>query len=277
MQVRRTGIAEGSTMELVIPSSLAQETLYYVTGWGRFLCTGDYRVERCISKINRLILIVSGRLKVNAYGGNRFAGPGQIVLIGKGETYSCLCRENCEMIWIGCGGKTMASYLEFLLNRNAGPVFTPVDTERIRSLFDTITESVSSERNEQHAVSVHLEEIFAELARCSSKETHMINSGMLMRFMREHYSEQLMLSDLTGYSGMSQSYLIRSFRKDTGSTPHEYLLRYRLQRAMERLLQTDDSIEEISEACGFNSTSHFARAFKKMLNMTPSDFRKLQL
>ena len=75
---------------------------------------------------------------------------------------------------------------------------------------------------------------------------------------------------------MSASHLIRCFKKHLSCTPHEYLLQYRLRQSKRLLQATEDSIEEIADACGFNSASHFARAFKAVNGMTPTAFRALE-
>ena len=72
------------------------------------------------------------------------------------------------------------------------------------------------------------------------------------------------------------SHFIRGFKLYTGYTPHEYLLSYRLRQAKQLLSTSSLTIEEIAERCGFNSASHFARAFRSAENTSPTKFRKLE-
>lgn len=277
MKIKQRGVSENSTMGMSLPSSLVRETLYYVIGWGRFFCTPDYAVERSRMTSNLLVYVVSGRIKLRAYGANRFAGAGQIIMIGADAPHAVWCREDAELLWLRCGGVTMDPYMDFLLNRTASPVFSPADPEKMHTLFRQVIECAEDKKGREYEVSQYLTEIFMQLATRGDSTDADMNSTVLMRYMREHYSEPLMLSDLTKFSGLSQSYLIRAFRKDTGSTPHEYLLNYRLEKAMEMLRETAEPIETISDRCGFNSTSHFARAFKKTTDLTPSEFRKMKM
>ncbi|WP_363673418.1 AraC family transcriptional regulator [uncultured Mitsuokella sp.] len=64
-------------------------------------------------------------------------------------------------------------------------------------------------------------------------------------------------------------------QKTSRLPPHEYVLLYRLRQSKHLLQTTADSIETIAEKCGFNSASHFARAFKHVNHMIPTDFRHL--
>jgi AraC family transcriptional regulator len=277
MYVNEYGLKEESAMEIIVPSSFAEETMCYVNGIGRFYCRKFHRAENQPSWTVLLGFLVSGRVKVDVYGARRFVNPGQVVLIEKDQVFSYECREESELIWVRCGGRTLDPYVRFLLNRNAGPVFTMPDPEMVHKIFLELLDTVSTEKNEEHKTSLRLVQIFTALADCSVHDEKDLNSRVLKKYMREHYSEPLSLAALTELTGLSQSYLIRSFRRETGTTPHEYLLNYRLQKSMEKLRMTDDSIEEISKQCGFNSTSHYARTFRKELKMTPSDFRKLKL
>ena len=131
MKVKQKGLSENSTMEMLLPSSLARETLYYVIGWGRFFCSTEYFVERSRMTSNILVFVVSGRIKLRAYGANRFAGAGQVIMIGADAPHTVWCREDAELLWIRCKGVTMDSYMRFLLNRSASPVFDTEDPEKI--------------------------------------------------------------------------------------------------------------------------------------------------
>jgi hypothetical protein len=68
----------------------------------------------------------------------------------------------------------------------------------------------------------------------------------------------------------------RCFKKETGFTFQEYLVRLRIKEALRLLDNPNASITDISFTVGFNDTSYFSRTFKKYLNHSPSEFRSLQ-
>ena len=94
-------------------------------------------------------------------------------------------------------------------------------------------------------------------------------------YISRHFAEEIDLDRLSELCMISKPHLIRCFRRELSCTPHEYLLDHRLREAKQRLTGSAFSVEEVAEQCGFNSVSHFSRAFRKRIGMTPSEFRKI--
>ena len=86
--------------------------------------------------------------------------------------------------------------------------------------------------------------------------------------------EDLGLDALAAEAGMSPFYFARSFRQHFGEAPHQYLLRRRIERGKTLLRQTDTSLVEIALATGFSSQSHFTTTFKRLVGVTPGEFRR---
>jgi transcriptional regulator GlxA family with amidase domain len=88
------------------------------------------------------------------------------------------------------------------------------------------------------------------------------------------FSERISVSDLARIANLSVDYFACSFRKATGSTPHQYLLRVRLGRAREMMTQDTQrmSMAEIALTCGFADQTHFCRHFRRFFGMTLSAF-----
>lgn len=88
------------------------------------------------------------------------------------------------------------------------------------------------------------------------------------------YAENLTLDDLAQAAAVSSSYLLKLFRKNLGTTPYEYLLRYRITRAKELLAETDQRVGRIAAAVGFNSESNFSYRFSRMVGQSPRAYRE---
>lgn len=92
-------------------------------------------------------------------------------------------------------------------------------------------------------------------------------------FIHANLAERVTLEELARVAGVSPSHFTRAFRASTGQSPHQYVLRQRLERARKALVTTDTGIAEIADTCGFADQSHLTRTMRRQLGVTPSALR----
>jgi len=92
-------------------------------------------------------------------------------------------------------------------------------------------------------------------------------------YIRSNLGTDLCLSELAENVGMSQWHFCRSFKQSTGMSPHQYVLRQRIEEAKRRLARRDADLSEIATELGFNNHSHFTNRFKRIVGCTPKQFR----
>lgn len=92
--------------------------------------------------------------------------------------------------------------------------------------------------------------------------------------MDRSYAEPLDVPALARIAHVSEAHFIRTFRATFGETPHRYLQRRRVERAMYLLVQTDQPVTEVCYAVGFGSLGTFSRTFRDIVGESPSDYRK---
>ena len=95
----------------------------------------------------------------------------------------------------------------------------------------------------------------------------------IVELMEANIEEPIELDDLASFVGVSRRQLERLFHKYLSCTPSRYYLKLRLDRARQLLKQTTMSIIEISAACGFVSTPHFSRCYRKHIGLSPREER----
>lgn len=96
----------------------------------------------------------------------------------------------------------------------------------------------------------------------------------VVEYMHQHFEAPLSTPELAAIAGTSVSQFERRFRLVLGVTPHQYLLRIRVEAASRMLIDTDKTITEIALDCGFCDHAHFSRTFSRQMNIPPSDYRK---
>jgi len=92
--------------------------------------------------------------------------------------------------------------------------------------------------------------------------------------MDRTYAEPLDIAALAAVALTSEAHFIRTFRATFGETPHRYLQRRRVERAMYLLRRTDRDVTQVCLDVGFSSLGTFSRTFRDIVGESPSDFRK---
>ena len=110
-----------------------------------------------------------------------------------------------------------------------------------------------------------------------SREVENINRRMLRArdAMDRAYAEPLDVASVAAVAHVSEAHFIRTFRSVFGETPHRYLQRRRVERAMFLLRETERNVTDICMDVGFSSLGTFSRTFHDIVGETPSDYRLL--
>ena len=92
-------------------------------------------------------------------------------------------------------------------------------------------------------------------------------------YIEAHLEEKISIESLADAFGLSMFHFARAFKQSEGVTPHDYLIRRRVKRAMELLASTDLPLSEIAVTVGFSDQSHCARRFREIVGVCPRDYR----
>jgi len=88
------------------------------------------------------------------------------------------------------------------------------------------------------------------------------------------YAQALDIQALAGVASVSEAHYIRTFKATFGETPHRYLQRRRVERAMFLLRETDRQVTDICMDVGFTSLGTFSRTFRDIVGLNPTDYRE---
>ena len=96
----------------------------------------------------------------------------------------------------------------------------------------------------------------------------------MLRFVEEHYAEELTVERIADSVALSESACLRSFRQLLGTTPIQYVKQYRIEKAAGLLLTTRLRTGEIGAECGFTDLSYFTKTFREIKHCTPREYRQ---
>ncbi|QDV44855.1 HTH-type transcriptional activator Btr [Stieleria neptunia] len=92
--------------------------------------------------------------------------------------------------------------------------------------------------------------------------------------LHRHYDDHLTTPELATMADLSVSQFERRFRKAFGCSVRQYLVRVRVENAAKRLTETRQTISQIALATGFYDHAHFSRSFRRLMKLSPSEYRR---
>lgn len=141
----------------------------------------------------------------------------------------------------------------------------------LSSYFDSLISDSLSETECSALIGRILDEVVSEAVFNTDKKKSIADS--ILKYLSEHYREGIDLQTLSKHFYLSQNQIIRTVHSKTGYTPHEYLVRIRLSKACELLQGTLLQISEVARSVGYENSSHFSAAFRKLYGMSPTEYR----
>ena len=130
-----------------------------------------------------------------------------------------------------------------------------------------------SARNALSDLFLFLAQNITETPQTSSPSLQEQRMKQMVSWMEEHYREPFSVSQFANDTGLGIRQCQRSFSGFFHSTPIHYLTRRRIAAATELLISTDLPVIQIGIQCGFENPSYFAKQFKKIIGMSPREYR----
>lgn len=93
-------------------------------------------------------------------------------------------------------------------------------------------------------------------------------------FISQNYSKRIKITDIAKALNLDRTYFSTVFKNQTGMSPQEYLMEYRLERAAEMLVDKQGSVAEVAYLSGYGDIVNFSRMFKKHFGTSPSKYRE---
>ena len=173
----------------------------------------------------------------------------------------------------GTSGEVELRRVDNLVDARLGALVEAANAERIagfpsgRLFLDSV----------EQALAVALVNGYAVRHRSVLTHRGGLGSARLRRikeFVHAKMEDELTLCEMARSVELSRAHFSRMFRKSTGESPHHFVLRQRVERAKEMLGAAEARVLDVAVACGFKTQQHFARIFRRMCGVSPTEYRQ---
>jgi AraC-like DNA-binding protein len=265
------------------PSFLARSAFFYLQSMGYFCCNPDYYTKREGYISYLLIYTLDGKGYASYRDREYQLSKGQVLLMDcfDYQEYRTDAKELWEFKWIHFNGSSSREYYK-IIYENHGPVIDMGDNKSIQEYIDQIYQLLcGDDRQFEIKVSCIVVQMLTDILLTTPGS----KSGMLddnsrsnmegvIELIDKYYDSNVSLDDMASAANLSKYHFLRSFKKATGYSPYEYLVKFRINKAKSMLESTSDTVEQIALKVGFDSTSNFIGTFKRLEQITPLRYRK---
>lgn len=269
---------------LYTPSSFARSCLLHLQEVGTLRALSPHRSQRSDLASYLFFIVLEGEGQLEYEGSSHPLTKGSCVFINCRKPYAHATSQKLwKLFWVHFDGATMPGIYQKYRERGGLPAFRPKDADMYLSLLQRINEIAGAE---DYIRDMHINELLAALlsllmqsgwspaSQHGSAGSHRALSDV-KAWLDQHYHEKVALDDLAERFFINKFYLARLFKEQYGSSIVNYVLSLRISRAKELLRFTDLSIEEVGAQCGIPDANYFSRAFRKIEDVSPREYRKL--
>lgn len=209
-------------------------------------------------------------------------GPGEGFLVPPGEVVSIRAdqKEPWKLIWVGFTGCRAAEYLGRCGLGKENRAFRCDVPEQLERCVQEMVRCEMLGRGHEFLLLGELYRFLGWIARSfegqgrRSREAGTEYVERAADYIRSHFQEDLTVSKLALYVGLNRSYLTTVFQNTLHVSPQQFLMRFRMERASQLLLEGTLSVGEVARSCGYPDPLTFSKAFKRTLGVTPSQYQR---
>ena len=272
-----THILPNSDYYVYTPSTLAKKLFFYPICIGSFRYESGYRLARDSYDSFLMMYILKGTCFVTVGSHTMQAMTGQLIFLDCYAPHAYGTDSGFEALWIHFDGP-MARIFYVTIVSEKGSLLYPAHPDAIhRSLYHIYDTFRSRAPIAEDQISGTITNILSDLL--SSEKTQQVSGktqigiSEAISHINKYFYKSITLQELADIAALSPYYFSRVFARETGMTPHKYLISTRMANAKFLLKTSLMSVKEIAIRSGFSDESGFCTAFKKQEGMTPKEYR----
>lgn len=261
------------------PDPTWARSAFTVVRAGKVIAAPGYRIERSAYPGQDVLFCCSGHGFARSEGASASVGPGQLVWIANEAPHAHWPDEAdpWTLLWFRLDGPNCVVVRRKVFG--AGP--TTIDVPRdlpLEAWFSRLFDVLASRKTETDLALNHL---VAEFLYLLAGRTPMQGAAPLpkplqavLAEMRSAPERPWLAEEITAATRLSAAQTRRLFHRHLGVSPRQWLIRERIARSQKLLLETDATVSEVAELCGFCDVFHFSREFTRRIGVSPRRWRR---
>ena len=182
--------------------------------------------------------------------------------------------------WAGFKGMKAEIYLKMAGLDRENPVFFFEDSDFVLKCFEDMRKTANMKRagdiKSQGILTVFLSELIEKSSAnfiygSSDRDIYVKKS---LQYIETNYSRDISISDVASYIGLNRNYFCSVIKEHLGISLQEYLIKFRVAKAIELMKNKNLSIGDISRSVGYNDPLGFSKIFKKVIGSSPKKYRE---
>ncbi|MBT3146948.1 AraC family transcriptional regulator [Neptunomonas phycophila] len=257
----------------------------YPLGLGYYKQALNHTMSRNKHDDYLMIYCLDGEGKLTINNQIHTVKAGDIICLPKGVAHAYKASEATPwtIYWVHFSGDKSEDFIDYLAINSNNYVFPLGIHSRLTSDFESLLECRQYSYNINafvHTASL-LRQILTHIAQlqplAKQQAAHNFDLERVHSLMQARVHEQLELEALAETVSLSKFHFIKKYKELTGTTPINHFIHLKVERACHLLDVTTKSINEISFAVGYEDAYYFSRIFKKIMGISPSQYRRMRM
>lgn len=278
MHSKELKVSPKSDYYVYAPSTLAKKLYLYPISAGYFYYEPEYFISRNRFDSFLIMYIAEGNCDVFVADRKCTAKSGQFILLDCYKPHKYGNAGAWEAAWLHFDGRLARDYFTEIAS-DYGNILSPHNAQELARIMDKLcnlfrTKQPIIESTLSRWITNILNGFLISPSENKKSLTYADTIADSVAYINEHFSEYISLEKMAENANLSPFHFTRIFTKETGFTPHQYLINTRISVAKFMLKSSETPIKDIAFSTGFNSESSFCTTFKKWENLTPSQYRE---
>lgn len=248
---------------------------------GKEICVPNFKMPPHIREYYLIHYIKKGTLVYEENGRKHIVKQGDIFAIYPENLtmyYNVDEVGDLEFCWIGFVGNAAEKYVEYAGLTRDNPVLHLNNTDFEEAVLKLIQLFEKKYNPSEFALNIQLLKCFESIEKSAKvKISYSLNYvDIALAYIDDNYMRDISMTDIADFVKLNRSHLFKIFKLQTGLSVSQYLIKYRINKACEFFREYDFTIGQVAQMVGIDDIYYFSRLFKKIMGITPSEYKKSQ-